>query len=135
MTRSAVSCGFDDVYWRNPWKKTSFFVQCKGFIHNVPKWSDAIWKSCSICFIDLSNITLMHHAENKTAPSHAYTTNFSLKLKKSNYRFSIRGPLLWNNFLTAAEKNPRKFSKIPACYKGKTSFNDKWNKLFLNRKH
>ena len=75
----------------------------------------------------------MHRVENKTAPSHAYTTNFSahnllrptLKLKKSKYRFSIRGPLLWNNFLTAAEKNPRKFSKIPACYKGKTSFNDK----------
>ena len=64
----------------------------------------------------------MHRAENKTAPSiflrkfckpsHAYPTNFSahnvlvltLKLKESKYRVSIRGPLLCNNKLAAAEK-------------------------------
>ena len=85
----------------------------------------------------------MHRIGNKTAPSifltkfckpsHPYPTNFSarnflvptLKLKKNRYRVSIRGPLLWNNILTAAEKNPRKSSKIPDNYKGKTSFNDK----------
>ena len=60
--------------------------------------------------------------ENKTAASifltkfckssHAYLANFSahnvlvpnLKLEKSKYRVSIRGPLFWNNILTAAEK-------------------------------
>ena len=62
----------------------------------------------------------MHRAENETAPSifltkfckpsHPYPTNFSahnflvptLKLKRSRCRVSIRGPLLWNNILTAA---------------------------------
>ena len=62
----------------------------------------------------------MHRVENKTAPSiflikfckpsHHYPTNFlahnflvpNLKLKKS--RSSIRGPLLRNNILKAAEK-------------------------------
>ena len=24
VTKSAVSCGFDHIYWRNPWWKTSF---------------------------------------------------------------------------------------------------------------
>ena len=68
----------------------------------------------------------MHGVENKTVPSifltklcklsHAYPTNISahnvsvlaLKLKKSKYRVSIRGLLLWNNILIAAEKNPKK---------------------------
>ena len=65
----------------------------------------------------------MHRVENKTAPSifltkfckpsHAYPKNFSahnflvptLKSKKSKYRGSIRGPLLWNNILTTAEES------------------------------
>ena len=83
----------------------------------------------------------MHRVENAPFiiltkfcnPSHPYPTNFSahnflvptLKLKKSTYRVSIRGPLLWNNILTATEKNPRKSSYIPDNYKAKTSFNDK----------
>ena len=64
----------------------------------------------------------MYRVENKTAPSiirtkfckpsHVYPTNFSahkclvptFKLKKSKYRVSIRGLLLWNNILTTAEK-------------------------------
>ena len=28
VTKSAVSGGFGHIYWRNPWWKTSFFVQC-----------------------------------------------------------------------------------------------------------
>ena len=28
LTKSAVSCGFGHIYWRNPPLKTSFFVQC-----------------------------------------------------------------------------------------------------------
>ena len=64
----------------------------------------------------------MHRVENKTALSifltkfrqlsDAYPTKFlahnflvpTLKLKKSKYRVSIRGPLLWNNISTAAGK-------------------------------
>ena len=64
----------------------------------------------------------MHCVENKTAPfifltkfckpSHPCPTNFSahnflvptLKVKKSRYRVSIKGQLIWNNILTATEK-------------------------------
>ena len=28
VTKSTVSLSFDYIYWRNPWWKTSFFVQC-----------------------------------------------------------------------------------------------------------
>ena len=59
----------------------------------------------------------MHRVENKTAPSHVYPTNFSthnflvptFKLKKSKYRVSIRGPFLWNNIFTVAEKSKKVF--------------------------
>ena len=72
----------------------------------------------------------MHRVENKTAPSifltkfckpsHPYPTNFlahnflvpTLKLKKCRYRVSIRGPLLWNNILTAAEKTRESLPKF-----------------------
>ena len=27
VTKSAVSCGFGQIYWKNPWWKTSLFVQ------------------------------------------------------------------------------------------------------------
>ena len=72
----------------------------------------------------------MHRVENKTAPSifltkfckpsHPYPTNFSahnflvptLKLKKSRYRVCIRGPLLWSNILTAAEKTQESLPKF-----------------------
>ena len=79
----------------------------------------------------------MHCAENKTAPSmfltkfrkpsHPYSTNFSvhnflvptLKLKKSRYRVSIRGPLLWNNILTAAGKTQESLPKLRTTIKEK----------------
>ena len=32
VTKSAVSCGFGHICWRNPWWKTSFFVQSK-YLH------------------------------------------------------------------------------------------------------
>ena len=81
----------------------------------------------------------MHHVENKTTPSifltkfckpsHAYPTNFSahsvlvrtLKLKKSNYRVSIKGLLLWNSILTAVEKTQESLPKFRATIK-KTLF-------------
>ena len=76
----------------------------------------------------------MHRVENKTVPSifltkfckpsYAYPTNFSahnflaptLKLKK---RASIRGPLLWNNILTAVEKNQESLPKFRTTIKEK----------------
>ena len=85
----------------------------------------------------LSNIIFMHRVENKTPrsiiltkfckPSHPYPTNFSahnflvptLKLKKSRYRVSIRGPLLWNNILTAAEKTQESLPKFRTTIKEK----------------
>ena len=85
----------------------------------------------------------MHRVENKTAPSiyptkfctpsHLYPTNFSshnflvpiLKSKKSSYRVSIRGLLLWNNILTAAEKTQESLPKFRTTINRKTSFNYK----------
>ena len=32
VTKSAANCGFGHIYWRNPQWKTSFFVQCTGFL-------------------------------------------------------------------------------------------------------
>ena len=79
----------------------------------------------------------MHRVENKTAPSifltkfckpsHSYPTNFSthnflvptLKLKKSGYRASIRGPLLWNNILTVTEKTQESLPKFRTPIKQK----------------
>ena len=79
----------------------------------------------------------MHRAENKTAPSifltmfckpfHAYLTKFSahnslvptFKLEKSKYRVSIRGPLLWNNILTTAEKAQESLPKFRTTIKEK----------------
>ena len=72
----------------------------------------------------------MHRVENKTALSifltkccklsHTYPTNFSahnflvptLKLKKSKYRVSIRGLLLWNNILTTTETTHKSLPKL-----------------------
>ena len=91
----------------------------------------------------------MQHVENKTAPfiflkkfcklSHTYPTNFlgynflvpTLKLKKGIV-FLLEAVTLEQHF-DSSRKNQRKSSKIQDCYKGKT-FNDKWNKLFFNRK-
>ena len=85
----------------------------------------------------LSNMVFMHRVENKTAPSifltkfckpsHSYPTNFSthnflvptLKLKKSGYRASIRGPLLWNNILTVTEKTQESLPKFRTPIKQK----------------
>ena len=82
----------------------------------------------------------MHCVENKNAPPiflrqffkpcHPYPTSFlahnflvpTLKLKKSRHRVSIRDP---EQHFDSTRKNPRKSSKIPDYYKGKTSFNDK----------
>ena len=77
----------------------------------------------------------MHRVENAPfiiltkfcKPSHPYPTNFSahnflvptLKLKKSSYRVSIRDRLLWNNILTAAEKNQESLPKFRTTIKEK----------------
>ena len=84
-----------------------------------------------------SNIIFMLRVENKTAPSifltkfckpsRSYPTNFSahnflvpaLKLRKSRYRVSIRGLLLWNNILTAAEKTQESLPKFRTTIKEK----------------
>ena len=63
----------------------------------------------------------MHRVENKTAPStpsHLYPTNLSAR----NFlvpRVSIRGLLLWNNILTAAEKTQESLPKFWTTIKEK----------------
>ena len=79
----------------------------------------------------------MHRVKNKTAPSifltkfckpsHVYPTYFSahnflvptFKLKKSKYRVSVRGPLLWNNILTTAGKTQESLPKFRTTIKEK----------------
>ena len=68
----------------------------------------------------------MHRVENKTAPSIFLTTflahNFlipTFKLKKSKYRVSVRGPLLWNSILTTAEKTQGSLPKFRTTIKEK----------------
>ena len=64
----------------------------------------------------------MHKVKTKTAPAvflpkfqkpaHPYPTNFlklnyikpTSQLSRSKYRISVRGPALWNEFLTDSEK-------------------------------
>ena len=60
-------------------------------------------------------------------PSHSYLTNFSEcsyslpthNLKKIKFRTSIRGLLLWNNFLTKTEKSIEKMSLFKSKVKNK----------------
>ena len=79
----------------------------------------------------------MHPVENKNVPSifstklckpsHANPANFSahnflvptLKLKKSKYRVSIRGLLLWNYVLTAAKQTQEILPKLRTTIKEK----------------
>lgn len=85
----------------------------------------------------LNNIILMHHVSTKTAPiaflteftkpTHWYHTRFSnfsyvrptYKLHKSKYRISIRGPYLWNDFLSQTEKAMEKISCFKTAIKKK----------------
>ena len=75
----------------------------------------------------------MHKVRSETAPTvflrkcqkpaHPYQTNFSKlnyikptsQLSRSKYRISVRGPSLWNEFLTESEKEIENLS----LFKGK----------------
>ena len=70
----------------------------------------------------LNNLIFMRKVRNETAPAvflpkfqkpaHPYPTNFlklnyikrKSQLSRSKYRLSVRGPALWNEFLTDGEK-------------------------------
>ena len=80
----------------------------------------------------------MHQVSTKTAPSvflskfkktsHLYPTRFSnvnyikptYKLNKCKFRISVRGPYLWNEFLTQTEKKNRKYIQFQDISKAKT---------------
>ena len=69
----------------------------------------------------LNNASFMHRINTKTAPknctkpSHIYPTRFSQidyaksthKLNRCKYRISIRGPYIWNEFLSNKKKRNR----------------------------
>ena len=79
----------------------------------------------------------MHQISTKTAPSvflskfkkpsHLYSTRFSYvnyiqptyKLNKWKFRISIRGPYLWNEFLTQTEKEIKSTSSFKILIKQK----------------
>ena len=85
----------------------------------------------------LNSVMLMHKISTKTAPSvfhsrfqrpsHSCPTNFSESnyslpthnLRKSKFRISIRGPLLWNNFLTKSERSLETMSLFKSKVKNK----------------
>ena len=73
----------------------------------------------------------MHKVKTETAtavfppkfqkPAHPYSTNFSKlnyikpisQLSRSKYSITVRGPVLWNEFLTASEKDiENRFLKV-----------------------
>ena len=92
----------------------------------------------------LNNIILMHQISTKTAPSvflskfkkpsHLYPTRFSnvnyikptYKLNKCKFRISVRGPYLWNEFLTQTEKEIESTSTFKILVKQKllSSYNE-----------
>ena len=100
----------------------------------------------------LSNIIFMYRVENKTVPSifltkfckssHGYPTNLlahnflapTLKLKRSKYRVSTRGLLLWNNILTTTEKTQESLPKFRTTIKAKLLSMTNEINYFLNRK-
>ena len=87
----------------------------------------------------------MHLISTKTAPSvflskfkkpsHLYSTRFSnvnyIKptyiINKCKFRISVRGPYLWNEFLTQAEKEIESISSFKMLVKQKLS--SSYNKL------
>ena len=92
----------------------------------------------------LNNTILMHQISTKTAPSvflskfkkpsHLYPTRFSYvnyikptyKLNKCKFRISVRGPYLWNEFLTQTEKEIESTSNFKILIKQKllSSYNE-----------
>ena len=85
----------------------------------------------------LNNTILMHQISTKTTPSvflsklkklsHLYPTRFSnvsyikptYKPNKCKFRISVRGPHLWNEFLTQTEKKNRKYIQFQDTSKEK----------------
>ena len=94
--------------------------------------------------INILNNILMHQISTKTAPSvflskfkkpsHLYPTRFSnvnyikptYKLNKCKFRISVRGPYLWNEFLTQTEKEIESTSSFKILVKQKllSSYNE-----------
>ena len=92
----------------------------------------------------LNNTILMHQISTKTAPSvflskfkkpsHLYPTRFSnvnyikptYKLNKCKFQISVRGPYLWNEFLTQTEKEIESTSNFKILVKQKllSSYNE-----------
>ena len=85
----------------------------------------------------LNNTILMHHISTRTVPriflskfkkpSHLYPIRFSninyikptYKLNKCKFRISVRGPYLWNEFLTQTEKEIESTSSFKILVKQK----------------
>ena len=73
----------------------------------------------------------MHRGENKTAPSIFLKILKIWNRKEESIVFLLETRYLEQHFDSSRKKSP----KIQEYYKGKTSFTENWNKLFLNRQH
>ena len=100
-----------------------------------------MFKSSKILNVYKLNIfntaVFMHKIQGKSAPSiflpkfrkpsHSYPTRFSHlnyvkptpKLNKCKYGISYRGPFIWNNFLSTADKEITDVAKFKAATKSK----------------
>ena len=109
----------------------------KGKFEHTNEW----FKSSKILNIYKLNIfntaVFMHKIQGKSAPSiflrkfrkpsHSYPTRFSHlnyvkptpKLNKCKYGISYRGPFIWNNFLSTADKEITDVAKFKAATKSK----------------
>ena len=74
-----------------------------------------------------SNIVPTTFLNKFKKPTHNYPTNFArtnynlplLKLNKSKYRISIRGPTLWKNISTNTEKKQQKTNIFKTAMRNK----------------
>ena len=108
----------------------------------------------------LNNTILMHQISTKAAPSaflsklkkpsHLYSTRFcnvnyikpTYKLNKCKFQISVRGPYLWNEFLTQTEKEIENTSSFKILVKQRllSSYNElshfwkSWKLVLINEK-
>ena len=88
-------CGFGQIYWRNPWWKTSFFVQCTfllwGLKQNYGFIQVMIEKGCigtnwvKVWFINVVRCAIWYHQYNLKAVKNTHERVLLLvKFTKSN---------------------------------------------------
>ena len=122
LTKSAVSCGFGNIYWRNPEWKTSFFVYCHIFIFII-KLFLSVWEVLGKDFFpfdfntDVSNNCGMSSLVSCTFCFKVFVDHFSLKtqLISCSPKKGIFKPILWtqsNHLYNPQNSNDGQFESL-----------------------